>query len=130
LAPENAAYYPANPPAAHRVGKQLRRLTPDNPLEDPYIAALLIALAQWQRRHHSDHNSGSPVLLATLKSRKWLYIYTSTVSASSSIGSTTPLVLRPQTRHLGSAWRSTADSLLSNPDKPQVEAAAEQAGTR
>ncbi|KAK5657164.1 hypothetical protein OQA88_3221 [Cercophora sp. LCS_1] len=71
---------PANPPGARIINKQLRRITPDDPREDPYIAALLIALAQKQRLNFGDDNGGPQVLLATLLGDEWLYIYTSLVS--------------------------------------------------
>ncbi|KAK3372712.1 hypothetical protein B0H63DRAFT_514058 [Podospora didyma] len=75
---------PANPPGARVVHKKLRRITPHDPREDPYIAALLIALAQKQRRLHlgdDDNSGGSQVLLlANLHGDEWLYIYTSMVS--------------------------------------------------
>jgi hypothetical protein len=71
---------PRNPPRGRIINKQLRRITPDDPREDPYIAALLIALAQKQRRYLDEDTSGSQVLLATLRGDEWLYIYTSMVS--------------------------------------------------
>jgi len=72
---------PANPPGARIINKQLRRITPNDPRQDPYIAALLIALAQQQRLCLGDgNNNASQVLLATLVGDEWLYIYTSMVS--------------------------------------------------
>jgi hypothetical protein len=91
-----------NPPGSRRVQKQLRRLAPKDPREDPYLAALLIALAQEQRLR-SDRECGEsgdddggndrnlprgapsvaacPMLLVTRPSdTRWLHIYTSKVS--------------------------------------------------
>ncbi|KAK3377676.1 hypothetical protein B0H63DRAFT_222140 [Podospora didyma] len=85
-----------NTPSFRRVQKQLRLLTPEDPREDPYIAALLIALAQEQRLYSegdgNDNNeknftdatsaaTPSQMLLVTRPGGiKWLYIYTSKVS--------------------------------------------------
>ncbi|KAK0655453.1 hypothetical protein B0T16DRAFT_12554 [Cercophora newfieldiana] len=85
-----------NPPGTRVINKQLRRITPDDPREDPYIAALLIALAQKQRVHLGDDNSGSQVLLlATLLGDEWLYIYTSMVSLEFLDGLDNPSRLPP-----------------------------------
>lgn len=40
----------ANPPIARLRQKMQRRLQPTNEIEDPYIAAVLIALARQRRR--------------------------------------------------------------------------------
>jgi len=82
-----------NPPVSRRTQKQLRRITPDNCYEDPYIAALLIALAQEQRlcEKGSDDNNEIPYSAASAAplqmllasgpyNGKWLHIYTSKVS--------------------------------------------------
>ena len=85
---------PPNLPGFRRIQKQLRRLAPENPRKDPYIAALLIALAQEQRLYDKsgddDDNENaysaasaapSQMLLVTRSGyTKWLYIYTSQVS--------------------------------------------------
>ncbi|GAB1316424.1 hypothetical protein MFIFM68171_06634 [Madurella fahalii] len=87
---------PPNVPGLSRFQKQLRRLTPHDPREDPYIAALLIALAQEQRLpdeggggNHNDMNlfscatnaARSQLLLVTRPGdTTWLHIYTTKVS--------------------------------------------------
>ena len=86
---------PPNPPGIRVINKQLRRNTPDDPRQDPYIAALLIALAQKQRVHLGDDNSGSQVLLATLPGDEWLYIYTTMVSLEFLDGLDNPSRLPP-----------------------------------
>lgn len=53
-----------NPPCKALMRYWLRRLTPQDPLRDPYIAALLIAMAQAQRAtlgHVRDGTSKWPV---------------------------------------------------------------------
>lgn len=79
----------ANLPGLGRAEKQLRSLTPDNIFEDPYIATILIALAQDGRRHVSNSldylnaiKTGQlSMLLATgPNDDEWLHIYTSKVS--------------------------------------------------
>ncbi|KAK5653270.1 hypothetical protein OQA88_9169 [Cercophora sp. LCS_1] len=84
----------ANPPVSRRTQKQLRRITPGNRYEDPYIAAVLIALTQEQRLREkgSDDNDETPqsaaasaaplqMLLASGPHKvRWLHIYTSKIS--------------------------------------------------
>jgi len=83
----------ANLPVSHRTQKQLRRITPDSRYEDPYIAAVLIALAQEQGlcEKASDDNNEIPYSAASAAplqmllasgpyNSKWLHIYTSKVS--------------------------------------------------
>jgi hypothetical protein len=55
----------------------------------------LIALAQKQRVHFGDDNSGSQVLLATLLGEEWLYIYASMVSLEFLDGLDNPSRLPP-----------------------------------
>ncbi|KAK1749611.1 hypothetical protein QBC47DRAFT_418833 [Echria macrotheca] len=87
-----------NLPLTRRSEKQLRRIRPGKRYEDPYIAALLIALAQDQRHcekgsddyDDDDDNDGNPsgaanaaplqMLLANGYDADWLYIYTTKVS--------------------------------------------------
>ena len=99
-APPMGARRRPNAPGFRRVQKQLRRLAPKDRREDPYLAALLIALAQEQRLHYSERRKGGeddgndtklprdapsvapcPMLLVTRPSdTRWLPIYTSNVS--------------------------------------------------
>lgn len=85
--------YQPNPPAARRRVKLLRALVPEDPCQDPYIAGVLIALAQEQRFTERGSTNGNGSLgsaassapLQTLvasgpRDHEWLYIYTSKVS--------------------------------------------------
>ncbi|KAK0736349.1 hypothetical protein B0T21DRAFT_366758 [Apiosordaria backusii] len=93
---------PPNPQDLHYIQKQLRLLTPNNRYEDPYLVALLIALAQKQaqgqrlgdrdRDNINDDdarhklfggatNVSSQMLLVTSPGdTTWLHIYTSNIS--------------------------------------------------
>ncbi|KAK3372066.1 hypothetical protein B0H63DRAFT_526930 [Podospora didyma] len=100
-APPLGAHYRRNMPGSRRVQKQLRLLTPRDRYEDPYIAALLIALAQEQRLHSkgdgNDNNEKNFSTGATSATTPWQCC------------STAPLALHLRTRHhLGSEWSSTA----------------------
>jgi hypothetical protein len=88
LAPEwGGGHRHINSPGSRRVQKLLQRLTPADPCEDPYLVALLIAMAQEQRMDpEEDSGSGSdaarlppPKLLLVTRpaDTTWLHIYAS-----------------------------------------------------
>lgn len=79
-----------SPPFVNRATKLLRRASPEDPLRDPYMAAILVALAQSQRRGSSVHPQQRKdengmywraVLMVTGTDHEWLYIYRTDVSA-------------------------------------------------
>ncbi|KAK1828094.1 hypothetical protein QBC39DRAFT_158620 [Podospora conica] len=74
-----------NPPVARLGQKIQRRLRPSNEAEDPYIAAVLISLAQQRRSRHVDSTSDAPkcqkvCLLARPTGPRCLYFYTARFS--------------------------------------------------
>ncbi|PKY05576.1 hypothetical protein P168DRAFT_317098 [Aspergillus campestris IBT 28561] len=83
-------------PVLRQRRKRLQLLGPPNPTEDPYVIAVLIALAQNQRREQQEHKQqkekgmeqGAPgaarsfkvhVLAVTCASAMYLYVYTANI---------------------------------------------------
>ncbi|KAL8407621.1 hypothetical protein RB594_006447 [Gaeumannomyces avenae] len=73
---------PPDSPAGRRVEKQQRALQPANSREDPYIAALLVALAQARRLGGVDMGRSAlqTVLFTHSRDVNSLHIYTSEIS--------------------------------------------------
>ncbi|KAK3364232.1 hypothetical protein B0T25DRAFT_598118 [Lasiosphaeria hispida] len=99
--PSAVSYRRPNPPKYRRAQKLVRRHTPTDPFEDPYIFALFVALAQQRRLRNKNSNEDtgisdaitpsppSPplpmILLVTRPSdTTWLHIYTSNISTEMS----------------------------------------------
>ncbi|KAL6692146.1 hypothetical protein J3F84DRAFT_384340 [Trichoderma pleuroticola] len=95
-----------NPPGQAIWHRKWKRLNPPEPLHDPYIVALLIAVAQKQRNQLYKAGSVqqckgkffSPQVVCSLKSKECLYLYTADISSSlldmfddSSISPPTPI---------------------------------------
>ncbi|KAH0497167.1 hypothetical protein TgHK011_004496 [Trichoderma gracile] len=91
-----------NPPILRLYNKKWRKISPPEPLYDPYIVALLIGVAQQKRRHFQEVNSSEEAIkgmvfsqvLSTLYSKGksevkgeeaymgWLYLYQANIPSS------------------------------------------------
>ncbi|KAL7946514.1 hypothetical protein V8C42DRAFT_320876, partial [Trichoderma barbatum] len=95
-----------NPPGQAIWQHKWKRLNPPEPLHDPYIVALLIAIAQQKRQHMCKASSlqeaqgefFSSQVLCSFKSKECLYLYTANISSllldmfdDSSISPPTPI---------------------------------------
>jgi len=86
----NEPSHAENTPSSRRAETLLRYLTPQHTLQDPYMAAVLIALTQSQRSTSAEQCQGRSddngtywraVLMVTSHKQRCVYIYSTNISA-------------------------------------------------